>query len=213
MVYSQPISASYQLAMNKLTIWLLVALVSMGAVIGWQYQHIGQITNERNQYQQNTYSLLSDIEELRADSNLQAHQVQTLALSLEEYKKYRMEDAQTITDLQLKLKQVSAVAKQELEINVPISTPIKDSIVVANDTLNTIQTISYNNQYVSFNGNIQHDSLTAQFHVPVTISQILYKIPKHKFLWWSWGCKAVNQVITTNNPYVQLNYSEYIEIK
>ena len=98
--------------MNKLTIWLLVALIGMGAVVGWQYKRIGQITDERNQYQQNTYSLLSDIEELRTDSSLQAHQVQTLSLSLEEYKKYRAADAQTITDLKLKLKQVSAVAKQ-----------------------------------------------------------------------------------------------------
>ena len=67
--------------MNKLTIWLLVALIGMGAVVGWQYKRIGQITDERNQYQQNTYSLLSDIEELRTDSSLQAHQVQTLSLS------------------------------------------------------------------------------------------------------------------------------------
>lgn len=199
--------------MNKLIIWLLVALIGMGAVVGWQYKRIGQITDERNQYQQNTYSLLSDIEELRADSSLQAHQVQTLSLSLEEYKKYRAADAQTITDLKLKLKQVSAVAKQELEVNVPISAPVKDSVVVSNDMPDTIQTISYKDQYVSFDGTIQHDSLIAQFHVPVTISQVLYKVPKHKFLWWSWGCKAVKQVIITNNPYVQLNYSEYIEIK
>ncbi|MGN1217132.1 MAG: DUF6549 family protein, partial [Phocaeicola sp.] len=180
--------------MNKLTIWLLVALIGMGAVVGWQYKRIGQITDERNQYQQNTYSLLSDIEELRADSSLQAHQVQTLFLSLEEYKKYRTADAQTITDLKLKLKQVSAVAKQELEVNVPISTPVKDSVVVSNDMPDTIQTISYKDQYVTFDGTIQHDSLTAQFHVPVTISQVLYKVPKHKFLWWSWGCKAIKQV-------------------
>lgn len=199
--------------MNKLTIWLLVALIGMGAVVGWQYKRIGQITDERNQYQQNTYSLLSDIEELRADSSLQAHQMQTLSLSLEEYKKYRAADAQTITDLKLKLKQVSAVAKQELEVNVPISAPVKDSVVVSNDMPDTIQTISYKDQYVSFDGTIQHDSLIAQFHVPVTISQVLYKVPKHKFLWWSWGCKAIKQVIIINNPYVQLNYSEYIEIK
>lgn len=199
--------------MNNTIIWLLVVLVGMGTIIGGQYKRIGQITDERNQYQQNTYSLLSDIEELRADSSLQAHQVHTLALSLDEYKRYRAEDAQTIAALKLKIKQVSAVAKQELEVHVPISAPVKDSVILANNLPDTIQIISYKDPYVSFDGNIQHDSLTAQFHVPVTISQILYKVPKHKFLWWSWGCKAIKQVIITNNPYVQLNYSEYIEIK
>lgn len=199
--------------MNKTIIWLLVVLVGMGVIIGWQYKRIGQITDERNQYQQNTYSLLSDIEELRIDSSLQAHQVQTLSLSLDEYKQYRAADAQTIADLKLKIKHVSAVAKQELEVNVPISAFVKDSVIVADNISDTIQTISYKDQYVSFDGNIQHDSLTAQFHVPVTLTQVLYKVPKHKFLWWSWGCKAIKQVIITNNPYVQLNYSEYIEIK
>lgn len=199
--------------MNKTIIWLLVVLVGMGAIIGWQYKRIGQITDERNQYQQNTYSLLSDIEELRIDSSLQAHQVQTLSLSLDEYKQYRAADAQTIADLKLKIKHVSAVTKQELEVNVPISAFVKDSVIVADNISDTIQTISYKDQYVSFDGNIQHDSLTAQFHVPVTLTQVLYKVPKHKFLWWSWGCKAIKQVIITNNPYVQLNYSEYIEIK
>lgn len=199
--------------MNKISTLLLVVSIIMVAIVGWQYKKIVRITNERNQYQQNTYSLLTDIEELHANSNLQAHQVQTLSLSLDEYKKFRKADAQTITDLQLKLKQVSAVAKQELEVNLPISAPVKDSVVVSNDKSDTIQTISYKDQYVAFNGTIQHDSLIAQFHVPVTISQALHKVPKHKFLWWSWGCKAIKQVIITNNPYVQLNYSEYIEIK
>lgn len=199
--------------MNKLTVWLLIALISMGAIILWQQKRIGKITDERNKYQQNTYTLLSDIEKLRTDSSMQAYQVQTLSLNIDEYKKYRAADAQIIESLKLKLKQVSAVSKQELEVNVPINTIVKDSIIFVNNATDTIKTITYKDQYVTFDGNIQNDSLTAHFNVPVTISQVLYKVPKRKFLWWSWGCKAVKQVIITNNPYVQLNYSEYIEIK
>lgn len=199
--------------MNKLTVWLLIALISMGAIILWQQKRIGKITDECNKYQQNTYTLLSDIEKLRTDSSMQAYQVQTLSLNIDEYKKYRAADAQIIESLKLKLKQVSAVSKQELEVNVPINTIVKDSIIFVNNAIDTIKTITYKDQYVTFDGNIQNDSLTAHFNVPVTISQVLYKVPKRKFLWWSWGCKAIKQVIITNNPYVQLNYSEYIEIK
>ena len=197
--------------MGKITLPLVVMLC-MGSVIGFQYKKINQITEERNQYRQNTHSLLSSIETLRKDSSIQANQVQTLTLSLDEYKKYREEDSQIIKDLKLKIKQVSSIAKQELEVKVPINVPVKN-IVVTDGIPDTIQTVSYNNQYVSFKGYIKHDSLTAQFNIPVTISQIMYKIPKRKFLWWSWGCKAIKQIIVTNNPYVQLNYSEYIEIQ
>lgn len=213
MVYPDQIIADHHVIMNKITIGLVVVLVCMGITIGWQHKRINAITKERNVYKNNAQALMSDIEELHKDSHIQAYKRQTLTLNLEEYKKYRSDDARVISDLKLKLKQLSAVAKQEMKVDISIEAPVKDSVIIADATIDTIQNISYKDQYVSFDGNIQHDSLKAHFHVPVTITQALYKVPKHKFLWWTWGCKAVNQVIITNNPYVQLNYSEYIEIK
>lgn len=200
--------------MNKqIILGLIAVIVGLGTIVGFQGKRISQVTDERNQYQQNTYTLLADIETLQQDSAIQAYQVDKLTLSLDEYRKYRSEDAQTIADLKLKLKQVSAISKSEISVNVPINTPVRDTVIVVDSIYRKVQTIAYNDSNVSFNGTIWNDSLKANLHVPVTISQVLYKVPKHKFLWWSWGCKAVKQVVITNNPYVQLNYSEYIEIK
>lgn len=200
--------------MNKqIILGLIAAIVGLGTIVGFQGKRISQVTEERNQYRQNTYTLLADIETLQQDSAIQAYQVDKLTLSLDEYQKYRSEDAQTIAGLKLKLKQVSAISKSEISVDVPINTPVRDTIIVVDSVYRKVQTIVYNDSNVSFNGTIWNDSLKANFHVPVTISQVLYKVPKHKFLWWNWGCKAVKQVVITNNPYVQLNYSEYIEIK
>lgn len=200
--------------MNKqIILGLIAVIVGLSTFVGFQFKRINQVTQERNQYRQNTYTLLGDIKTLQYDSSIQAYQVDKLTLSLDEYKKYRSEDVQTIADLKLKLKQVSAISKSEISVDVPISTPVRDTVIVVDSVYHKVQTIAYNDSNVSFNGTILNDSLKANFHVPVTISQVLYKVPKHKFLWWSWGCKAVKQVVITNNPYVQLNYSEYIEIK
>lgn len=200
--------------MNKqIILGLIAVVVGLGTIVGFQFKRISQITQERNQYRQNTYTLLGDIETLQQDSAIQAYQVDKLTLSLDEYKKYRSEDAQTITDLKLKLKQVSAISKSEISVDVPVSTPVRDTVIIVDSIPHKAQTITYKDDNVTFSGTIWNDSLKANFHLPVTISQVLYKVPKHKFLWWSWGCKAVKQVIITNNPYVQLNYSEYIEIK
>lgn len=199
--------------MSKKTIGLAVAFICLYAIIGWQYKRTQYITHERDRYQNNTYGLLHNIEELRKDSTEQAYQVQTLSLTVDEYKQYRAQDAKTISDLKIKLKQVSAVAKQEMEVKVPVYVPVKDTIVIKDSIPQITQTVSFQDDHVSFNGIIQNDSLKATFNVPIDIIQVLYKVPKHKFLWWSWGCKAVKQVIVTNNPYVQLNYSEYIEIQ
>lgn len=190
----------------------MMAILSLCSIIGWQHKKIQHITQERNRYQNNTYGLLTNIEELRKDSIEQAYQVQTLSLTIDEYKQYRELDAKTIADLNIKLKQVTAVAKQEMEIYVPIHVPVKDSITT-DSVPQKIQTISFQDEYVSLAGTIQDDSLQATFNIPINITQVLYKVPKRKFLWWSWGCKAVKQVIITDNPYVQLNYSEYITIQ
>lgn len=199
--------------MNKKTIGLIITFVCLGTVLGWQHKRIQDITHDRDSYKNNTYGLLSSIEELRKDSTIQAYQMQTLSLTVDEYKQYRVQDAKTISELKVRLKQVSAIAKQEMEVNVPVNIPIKDSVIAVDSVLQKLQAISYQDDYMSLNGTIQNDSLQATFNVPINITQVLYKVPKHKFLWWTWGCKAVKQVIITNNPYVQLNYSEYIEIK
>ncbi len=199
--------------MDKKIIGIVLAFICLIGIYGWQYKRIQSLTQERDRYQNNTYGLLSDIEELRKASTEQAYQVQTLSLTVDEYKKYRAQDAKTISDLKVKLKQVSAVSKQEMEVNVPVYVPVKDTVIIVDNIPQKLQSITYKDDYVSLIGTIKNDSLQAAFNVPITLNQVLYKVPKHKFLWWSWGCKAVKQMIITNNPYVQLNYSEYIEIK
>jgi len=199
--------------MSKKTVCLVASFICLCAVIGWQCRQIQNIAHERDRYQNNTYGLLSNIEELRNDSAEQAYQVQALSLTIDEYKQYRTQDTKMITDLKIKLKQVSAIARQEMEVEVPVYVPVKDTVIVVDSVPQKIQAISFKDNYMSLNGTIQNDSLKAAFNVPINITQVLYKVPKHKFLWWSWGCQAVKQMIVTNNPYVQLNYSEYIEIR
>ena len=92
---------------NKITIGLIITLVAAGVTISIQRNKIQKISKERDIYQGNTYGLLTNIEELRKDSASQAYQVQTLNLSLDEYKKIKADDAKTISDLNIKLKQVS----------------------------------------------------------------------------------------------------------
>lgn len=189
---------------------VLLALLS---VITVQYEYIQKVKSERDKYQSNTYSLMTDIEQLRNDSTLQAYQIQSLSLTIDEYKAYRAEDTQIIKNLNLKLKNVTSISKQELTVTAPITASLVDTIIIRELEPVISQKVSMENDFIAFNGLIQNDTLTAQVEVPITLRQIVYKVPKHKFLWWSWGCKAIKQIITTDNPYVNLNYSEYVEIK
>lgn len=198
--------------MNSLKPAAIVAVVilSMAAIISYQHNTIQKVTKDRDTYRNNTYGLMSNIEELRKDSMEQAYQIQALSLTVDEYKEYRAEDMQTIKSLKLQLKNITTVSKQSLEVNVPIAVPIiKEKPQIEPTPIN----VQLHNEHISFIGTVSNDSLTAKIQVPIQLTQIVHKVPKHKFLWWSWGCKGIKQIVVSNNPYVNLKYSEYIELR
>lgn len=192
----------------------IVFLVGWGVGFLIQQGTVNRIKTERDRYQNNAQSLLDQIDTLRNDSTLQAVQIRTLRLTLDEYKQYRADDAATIKSLKVKLKNIQSVSKTELAVNIPIEAPVEhDTIYVPNDAPMPIETVKYENDHIQLEGVIRNDSLKVNFNVPITLTQIVHKVPKHKFLWWSWGCKAIKQIITCDNPYVNINYAEYIEIQ
>lgn len=194
------------------TVFLLLGILLLGGVIAYQHKTIKRIKIERNTYQNNTHTLLSEIEVLKKDSAGKVCQIQTMKLDIEELKKYRQKDIATIKDLKIKLRHIQAVSKQNMEVSAPIKAGVKDSIFVTDTIIRYIPVIKYHDPHITFEGKIINDSLTARVNIPITLTQILHKVPKRKFLWWSWGCKAVKQVIVTDNPYVNIKYAEYIEL-
>ena len=194
------------------TIFLLLGVLLLVGVITYQHKAIQKIKIERDNYQNNTHTLLSEIEVLREDSTGKAYQIQTMKLDMDELKEYRQKDIATIKDLKIKLKHITAVSKQNMEVSAPIKAGVKDSIFVTDTIIRYIPVIKYHDPHITFEGKIINDSLTARVNIPITLTQILHKVPKRKFLWWSWGCKAVKQVVVTDNPYVNIKYAEYIEL-
>lgn len=45
-----------------------------------------------------------------------------------------------------------------------------------------------------------------------TLDQAVHRVP-HRFWFIKWGTKAIRQDIVCRNPYSQITYSEYIELK
>jgi hypothetical protein len=76
-----------------------------------------------------------------------------------------------------------------------------------------IQAVEMNTPYLQINGIIENNHLSGNIHLPVNLHQAVWREPKHRFLWWRWGTKAVHQTISSDNPYVEIKYSEVIEIQ
>ena len=197
----------------KAEIAVVSIILSLVAVIIWQFNSYRSLKDERNLYMSNTHALTIGMEQLRKDSTSQAVQIQSLTLTVDEYRKCSENDLKTIEDLKIKLKNVKAVSKQVYKVEAPVTAPVTHETERVDTLYVPYQKVEMHNEYIAFDGVIRNDTLKATVNVPITITQVLHKVPKHKFLWWTWGCKLVKQAVVSDNPYVTIKYADYIELR
>jgi hypothetical protein len=192
-------------------ILIALAILVAATLILWRYSV--KVTRERNRYRQNTEALLTDMKRIQVDSTRMALDVKTLRLTVSEFEEYRAEDAALIRRLGIRVKDLEAAARHRLLVQAPIVAPVRDSVIVRDTVFVTVKSVEMKDPYIDFKGVIEDSVLTADVRLPVTLNQAVFVEYKHRFLWWRWKVKGVHQTITSDNPYVEIEYSEYIRIE
>ena len=172
-----------------------------------------RLIEEKDSYKSNTEALMSEVRRIQADSSTMALDIKTLTMSLDEYKRFRAEDEEKIKKLGIRIKDLEATAKHNVEVDAPIDAKIKDSVMIRDTVPVFLKAVRMDTPYLKINGIIENDRLTGKINLPVTLNQAFWIEYKHKFLWWRWKVKAIHQTISSDNPYVEIKYSEYIKIK
>lgn len=192
--------------------FLIVVILFFAVANAGILKYCDKIRQEKEKYEQNSHALLSEIKRMQIDSTTMALDVKVLRLSLDEYEQYRAEDAEKIKQLGIKLKNLESVGKHELEVNADYSSEIKDTVVLRDTTFVKLQAIQHSTPYLYIDGIIDENKIIGNIKLPVTLRQAISLEYKHKFLWWQWKVKAVHQTISSDNPHVQIKYSEMIMI-
>ncbi len=188
-------------------------IVVLCLICGGLLKKIKHLEAECNRYEGNTTALLSDMKRMRIDSATYAVDVKALRLNLKEYKRYRADDIKLIKKLNIRIKSLETAARHQLEVNAPIKALVIDTLIVRDTVALRLQKIEMNTPHLQLSGIIENNMLMGKIYIPITINQFIWIEHKHRFLWWRWGVKAIHQTISTDNPYVQINYSEVIQIK
>lgn len=196
--------------MNKYLIFVItVLLLTCGSLLKSRQKLIG----ERDRYKSNTEALMSEIQRIQVDSSTMALDIKFLTMSLDEFKRFRAEDEEKIKKMGIRIKDLEAVAKHDVEVNAPIDAEIKDSVIIRDTVPVFLKSVRMDTPYLKINGTIENDRLTGKINLPVTLNQAFWIEYKHRFLWWRWKVKAIHQTVSSDNPYVEIKYSEYIKIK
>lgn len=189
---------------------LLVAVGLLLLATGVLWQRNAYLKEERNRYRSNTEALLSDMKRIRIDSTTLAVDANTLRLRIDEYKRLRAEDAEKIRRLGVKVKNLEAAARHEIEITGPIDAVVRDTVVIRDTVPILRQKVEMITPHIQLAGLIENGRLKGEIRVPVTLRQAVWVEYKG---WWFWRrVKAIHQTIAGDNPYVDIRYSEYIRI-
>lgn len=196
--------------MRRSTRYLSLAVLLLGLAVAFLWQRNGRLREERDRYRGNTEALLSDMKRIRVDSTTMAVDVNTLRLRVDEYKRLRAEDAERIKRLGVKIKNLEAAARHEVEVAGPIDAVVRDTVVIRDTVPILRQKIEMLTPHIQLTGIIEDNRLKGEIRVPVTLRQVVWVEYKG---WWFWKrVKAVHQTISSDNPYAEIRYSEYIQI-
>ena len=191
--------------------YLLVAVLLLSGIVYIQYRRNVHLANERDRYQANNTALLSEVRRMRIDSTTLAVDTKGLRLTVEEYKRFRAQDAETIKKLGVKIKNLEAAAKHQLEVGGPIDAAVKDTVIIRDTVPLLRQKVEMITPHIQLTGMIEDSRLKGQIRVPVTLNQAIWVEYKG---WWFWKrVKAIHQSISSDNPYVDIKYTEYIQIQ
>ena len=144
------------------------------------------------------------------DSATMALDAKALRLTIDEYEEFRAEDAETIRRLGVKIRNLEAAARHEVEVKAPIDAAVRDTLIVRDTVPLLRQKVEMVTPHIHFSGLIEENRLKGDIKIPVTLNQAVWVEYKG---WWFWKrVKAIRQTISSNNPYVEIRYSEYIKI-
>jgi hypothetical protein len=190
--------------------YLIVAALLLCGVIYIQHRRTVRLTDERDRYRSNNTALLSDVKRMRIDSTTLAADAEGLRLTVAEYRRFRAEDAETIKRLGVKVKNLEAAARHEIEVAGPIDAAVKDTVVIRDTLPQVRQKVEMITPHIRLTGLIENNRLKGEIRVPVTLNQAVWVEYKG---WWLWKrVKAIHQTVSNDNPYVDIKYSEYIQI-
>lgn len=195
-----------------LTRFAWYAVLALCLVVYVQHRRSVRLTDERDRYRHNNEALLLEVTRFRIDSATTALDVRTLRLSIEEFERYRAEDMTKIKAMGVKIRNLEAAAKHQIQVAGPIDAAVRDTVILRDTMPIAVQRVEMHTPHIQMRGIIEEGRLQGDIRLPVTLRQAVWIEYKRRWIFWK-RVKAVHQTISSDNPYVEVKYSEYIAIE
>lgn len=202
-------------ARSTIELGIAAALVAILCLVSAQHRRIKQLTADRDRYQNNTETLLSDVETFRVRDSLSAARVQSLELTIKEYQRFRADDAALIRELKAKNRDLAAVNKTQSQTIINLQAIPRDTIVIRDSVQVPAVAVHCGDAWFDFNGVLTPDEFTgtlANRDSLLLAESVRYK----RFLGFLWKTKQVKDReldVISRNPHTTILGIEHVVIE
>lgn len=176
-------------------------IVTMAAFIRSAYQN-SKLRSELNRQTENIGSLTYDIQYGKLDDSLSVAKNTALQAKCNELEQLHLADAKLVKELKVKLKDVKTIHTA--------SSSTADMVRIEPIPNTADSVFSYQDKWLSLH--IDIPARLCQYTSKDSLTTIVSRLYKHKFLWWRWGTKGYQVQIVNFNPHSRINYSRYVEV-
>lgn len=205
--------------MNKKLIFVIVCVagfLALASAIVFEAWRIKSLKVERERYRNNTEVLLGEVETYRTKDSLNAVKVGVLELKLDEYKRFRDEDARLIKSLQVRNRDLEAVTAIQSQAMIELSAKLKDTLITAGNGQSEpilARAVELHDHWYDFRGLVSGDSFRGS--IEVRDSLMIVETVKYKRCLFFKTKKVKNRQVdvVSRNPYVKILGCEHVVIE
>lgn len=192
-------------------------VVSVLLIISWFAitEQNKELTAERDKYKNNTEVLSGQVEHYKTADSLNAARVRALELSLDEFERYRAQDAQLIKSLKQRNRDLQSVNDMQMQTIIEMQGAPRDTTIIRDSVPVKAKAVECGDPWYSFKGLLTDTDFSGRLETKDSL--IISESVEHKrFLGFLWKMKAVKnrQIDAVNrNPHSQINDIVFVVIE
>ena len=194
---------------------IAAGLVAIFSLITIQARRIDSLIKERNKYQRNTETLLSDVERFRVRDSLSAARVQSLELTVQEFERFRAEDAALIHSLKKRNQDLASVNATQSQTIINLQAIPRDTVIIRDSIKIPAVAVHCGDAWFDFDGLLTADEFTGT--LANRDSLLIAETVQYKrflgFLWKTHKIKKRELDCVSKNPHTEILGLEYIVIE
>lgn len=191
------------------------ALLAVAFAFWCQHRKVEKLTRERDRYRTNTESLMGDVERFKVRDSLSAAKVRAMELSVEEFERFRAEDAELIRSLRARNRDLQSVSQAQTQMIIELRATARDTIIIRDSVKVPALVLHTGDAWYDFDGVLDGRAFEGKLSTrdSLLISETVQYRRFLGFLWKTSKVKNREVEAVSKNPHTEILGLDFVFIE